>query len=314
MNKQIFTVLAVVFLIGLPGCYTQLVVRESRPVRTGPPDYSETYTDSSGTVVNDNYYYDEYPRTSSYFSYYYPVRNSYMWPTYYDPFYDWCYSPWVMYPSYYSPWYANPFYWGGYYGYMSYPYYHGYRYWDRYPLYTYSSNSRVRTFGVTRSPDSRVRDYGVSRGGFTGGTGSQSATRSRTDDAIDRISTRTRDRSTTIPQGNYTPPAGSRSRDNSGSTPTSVDRSRTRDNNGGSSTPTNVDRSRTRDNGSSATPQSDTRSRDRSSGGSSYSPPPRSSSPPPSSGGSSSGGSSSGGSRSRGSDGGSSSGGRTRGR
>ncbi|MDH7514354.1 MAG: hypothetical protein QHI48_00560 [Bacteroidota bacterium] len=278
-----------VLLFATSGCYTRIAVREtyeSGDDRYNYPEYSETYRDSGGTVINN--YYGMYPRSSLYFHYYYPTRWSYMWHVYYDP---WYWDPWW---GFYDPWYGG--YWGPvvsgwccyplYYPYVHYPYH---RYWDRY--YSLPA-TRLRTFGVTRTRDG----FGTAPGTIPTlipASRETGVTRSRTGSVYDRISTRNRDRDNTggstmdatrtrervetnVPSGTLQPggstaPSGTSTRDRI-TTPPAGSSSRER-----SYTPPSNQRSRDR----SSPPPSDTRSRDRSS----YSPPPQSS-PPPSGGGS----------------------------
>jgi len=292
-----------ILAIGASGCYTQIAVRESWPrddYRQEYPEYSETYSDSGTTIINN--YYGGYPRSSTYFHFYYPSRWSYMWSSYYDPWYSDWYSPWSWRSSwgYWDPWYWGPtayYYGGGYYNpwYVHYPYH---RYWDNY--YSLPLATRTRGFGATRTRDGLQGEYGTTRALSPSSRENAiraTSTRSRSTEIYDRISTRSRDRST-IAAGGSTIDAG-RTRDRSSTAPAGDTRSRERvnttpDNSGSrdrSVSPPSDNRSRER----SSPPPSDTRSRERSS----YSPP---SSSQPSSG-SRSGGSSGGSSRSSGSSG-----------
>ena len=284
-------------LVVTSGCYTQLAVREHRIERHDYPDYTETYTDSSGTVVNNNYYDDgyDYPRSSTYFHYYYPTRMGFMWSAYYDPYWDWCGTGWFSHGPYYDPWYWGPSFghYGGYYGGYGYPWYshsYGYRgHGDRWAGTYSGSSGRSRTYGTTRS-------YGVTRslvGSRDDGTMRATAPRTRTSDVYDRISTRSRDRASSpdIRNDNATRTRErttyDRSRDNTTTrdrsvTPSTDSRSRERT----STAPPNDSRSRER---SSSPPPSDSRSRERT-----YSPPPSSSPRGGDSGGSRSSGGNSG--------------------
>jgi len=142
------------FLFEFSGCYTQFVIRERPQTYTEEyPEYSETYQDSTGTVVNNNYYSD-YPRSRMYFSYYYPSRVGFMWSSYYDPFFSDPYWDWPYY-SWYSPyvhnnWFYSPYSWyGGYGGYGGYgynPWYYGGSHWNGGSgHWANTSTSRVRS-------------------------------------------------------------------------------------------------------------------------------------------------------------------------
>ena len=155
-----------VFLMLLPGCYTQLSTtrdddREddraysSRELNDEDTSGVENQDDAYDNGYRYDNYYDEswHHRGQIGFSYYYPTYwpSTYFAAAYSDPWYfglgcDPYYfgSPYYYYPraAYYSPWYSyyNPYYYygyGGYYGYGS----------NRYSAYKPS----IRTFGSERT-------------------------------------------------------------------------------------------------------------------------------------------------------------------
>jgi hypothetical protein len=262
----LLSVLVTVFLFS--GCYTQVTIRQPRQDKADYPEYTEAYSDSSGTVINN--YYDTYAHPGMFFQYYYPYRSSFAWSPYYDPYWDWCYSPFWYYPYWSSGWYYGSSYNHGWYGSGG---------WSHRNLDNVQG-SRTRTSGPMRT-----RDLSRTSGVTTTATSSPTrqnlapAFRSGSTQAIQRVATRintlnnstvqqrnatrntptnrfreaasSRSRSTAapssgryqssgssnVPSRNYTPPAssGSGDRGSSGRSGSDGGGSRSRGSSGGSS-------------------------------------------------------------------------------
>jgi hypothetical protein len=190
-NKLFFSLLAATVLaFTFTGCYTQFVVKERAPAAYNAPDYSETYTDStdSGPAVVNNYYYDDPGyRYGSYFHYYYPTRMSFMWSAYYDPFWDWCYTPYFGYSSWgYGSWYG--------YGYPYSGYYYGNNHggWNNHHNTAYQG--RIRTAGPTRTMDRTRLAAGSTRSLAAPTSVVPANVRTRSSEVFQRAVTRSRER------------------------------------------------------------------------------------------------------------------------
>ncbi len=102
MNPVLLAMVAVIAMLSFPGCYTQIAMRDESPRYEDYADYSETYTDSNGTVIVNNYY--DTPRYRAYFDYYYPAHWGSYWSVRYDPwgYYhprcDWNFDPYSYRP------------------------------------------------------------------------------------------------------------------------------------------------------------------------------------------------------------------------
>ena len=72
MNPVLLAMVAVIAMLSFPGCYTQIAMRDESPRYEDYADYSETYNDSNGTVIVNNYY--DSPRYRAYFDFYYPAQ------------------------------------------------------------------------------------------------------------------------------------------------------------------------------------------------------------------------------------------------
>lgn len=165
--KTLVKLLAVVPLLWLGGCYTQVALRDSgygyqsyESENYQPQDSTGYYEQGDSSNNYNDYYYDNgYPGYNRRFFWGYYPSYGFNLGYYYDPFwYDW-YG--------YSPYY----YWGGgYYGY--YPYtlggYYG-SYWGNYMPYTYYkyrsyTASRPRGNEGDRGSTARYRNSGGGRG------------------------------------------------------------------------------------------------------------------------------------------------------
>ena len=163
-----------IFIMLLPGCYTQMQATRDRDyIDDDHASYptADTSTLATDTTRNDsvtydqqgtgyaednNPYYDDGWHSHYGFSYYYPSAyyGSYYDPWFYDPYF---YSPYIGCGPFYS--YGYPYYHGGYYGYYGGGYYGGYG-------HGYYGNN-----GGYRQP---VRTFGSGRG-VSGGNASGSA-------------------------------------------------------------------------------------------------------------------------------------------
>ncbi len=189
-------------LIGTSGCYTRVATSGGYHSYDTPqyseydenqdyPDYSETYTDSSGNVLTENYYYSDATRSSVYFDYYWPTYWGSYWSYGYNPYWNWYYPPYWGGGCWATPYYCYGGGWGwGYYpGWGGGGYWGGGSYYHSSPYLTTSrSGTRVRTTGNTRSLSSRTRTYANDRGSAALRSRSESAgyatsgsSRSRTD-------------------------------------------------------------------------------------------------------------------------------------
>ena len=160
------------FLMMFSGCYTQLGTTRDEQISQGDDNStaqseqnrstysreSSPYGSQQSNYVDDDNYYDSYPRYHVGFSYYYP--SSY-WPSYaftvaynnpwrYDSYSS--YDPWLCGTPYVTyPWYGNSpysYYSSGYSGYYSTPLYAYYHYGYSYVAVPVRRTSR--NFGTTR--------------------------------------------------------------------------------------------------------------------------------------------------------------------